>query len=533
MSKKKKWLIGAGALTLVLVVCLFIAASILAKRFEPYIHQQTIQYLSKRFDSEVELAALHVRIPKISPLRVMMTKGRGVLASVDGEGVSLRHRGRRDVPPMFAMKKFSFAVDVGTLFDVKKGIGLVVLDGMEITIPPKGERPDFDSGKPNDQDEGNAGVTIGEVLVRNAKLVILPQDKTKVPLDFHIHEVRLTSVGNEVAMKYDATLTNAKPPGEIKSTGSFGPWNGPDPDQTPLSGDYIFDKADLGVFNGIAGILHSTGHFQGVLSSITARGQADVPDFRLKMAGNPVRLSTKFEVQVDGTNGDTILKPVVARLGSTDFTTSGAVIKHEKDPRRTIKLNVQMPKGQVRDLLTLAMKGAPFMEGQVYLKTSIDIPPLTTKVREKLLLDGQFDVTQGKFLRSTIQDQLDSLSQRGQGQPGNEQIDEVVSRMKGVFKLENEVITFKSLAFAVPGADVELAGNYDMDHDGLDFFGMLRLQARVSQTMKGWKRWVLKPIDPLFAKGGAGTLLHVKVDGSARAPKFGLDRKWKDHGKEP
>ena len=52
---------------------------------------------------------------------------------------------------MFAMKKFAFAVDVGTLLDAKKGVGLVVLDGMEITIPPKGERPDFDSGKPDEQ----------------------------------------------------------------------------------------------------------------------------------------------------------------------------------------------------------------------------------------------------------------------------------------------------------------------------------------------------------------------------------------------
>ena len=150
MSKKKKWLVGAGVLTLVVIVGLFIAASILAKRFEPFIRQQAIAYLRDRFDSEVELAALRVRIPKISPLRLMLTHGRGVLASVEGEGISLRHRGRRDVPPMFAMKKFSFAVDVGTLFDARKGVGLVVLDGMEITIPPKGERPDFDSGKPKE-----------------------------------------------------------------------------------------------------------------------------------------------------------------------------------------------------------------------------------------------------------------------------------------------------------------------------------------------------------------------------------------------
>ena len=130
------------------------------------------------------------------------------------------------------------------------------------------------------------------------------------------------------------------------SAGSFGPWNSAEPGDTALNGDYTFDHADLGVFIGIAGILHSTGRFEGELDTITARGEADVPDFRLKRSGNPVPLHTKFEVLVDGTNGNTTLKPVTATLGSTHFTTSGAVFKHEGDTHRTIKLDVNMPQGK-------------------------------------------------------------------------------------------------------------------------------------------------------------------------------------------
>ena len=33
-----------------------------------------------------------------------------------------------------------------------------------------------------------------------------------------------------------------------------------------------------------------------------------------------------------------------------------------------------MPAGNLRDILTLAMKGAPFMR-KIFLKTTIDIPP--------------------------------------------------------------------------------------------------------------------------------------------------------------
>jgi hypothetical protein len=125
------------------------------------------------------------------------------------------------------------------------------------------------------------------------------------------------------------------------------------------------------------------GQFTGTLDSITAKGEATVPDFRLKRGGNIVPLKTKFEVQVDGTNGNTILKPVIGTLGTTGFRTSGTVIKHETDTHRTISLDVDMPKGNLPDLLTLAMKGETFMQGQIALKTRIDIPPLSGKVREK------------------------------------------------------------------------------------------------------------------------------------------------------
>ena len=325
-------------------------------------------------------------------------------------------------------------------------------------------------------------------------------------------------------MLYNAALTNPRPPGAIHAVGSFGPWNAEEPGDTPLSGNYTFEKADLGVFAGIAGILNSTGHFDGTLNSIHANGQASVPDFRLKMAGNAVSLVTQYEALIDGTNGNTILQPVRAMLGTTKFITSGGVVKHESDLRRTISLDVSVPQGDLRDLLRLAVKGTPFMEGQIFLKTKIDIPPLMGKVREKLKLDGRFEVQHGKFLRFATQDKIDSLSRRGQGKPNSKEIDEVVSGMKGTFKLENEVIRFTSLSFNVSGAKVALKGSYDLQRDALDFHGTLKLQAKVSQTMTGWKRWALKPVDPYFAKEGAGTFLRIEVTGTSKAAKFGRDK---------
>jgi hypothetical protein len=525
MTRKKKWLIGIGAAAVVAVIGLTIAGMVLNRRFQPYLRQQAILYLRERFHSDVELADLHVSLPRLSPLRWAVTQGRGSQVWVDGAGLVLRHKGRTDIPPMFAIRKFSFAVDVAGLFGKRKVVPVVDVDGLELNLPPKEERPALGEAKPADRGEVNkSGVLLEEVRIQNAVLVMLPKDRAKKPLRFDIHQLDLHSAGTGVPMNYAARLTNPTPPGEIQSSGNFGPWNSEEPGDTPLAGDYVFEHADLGVFHGIAGILTSHGRFEGELDTITAKGEATVPDFRLKRSGNRVPLTAKFEVQVDGTNGDTTLKPVVARLGSTQFTTSGVVFKREGDAHRQIHLDVNMPNGKMRDVLLLAMRDSPFMEGNLKLKTKLVIPPLTGKVVQKLQLDGAFQVSDGHFLRSTIQDQIDNLSRRGQGQPKNQEIDEVISTMSGKFKLDDEVISFQDLTFGVSGADVSLNGSYSLAQDSLDFHGALKLQAKISQTMSGWKHWLLKPVDPFFAKNGVGTYLKIKVAGNAKAPKFGLDR---------
>ncbi|MDP8982258.1 MAG: AsmA-like C-terminal region-containing protein [Acidobacteriota bacterium] len=423
---------------------------------------------------------------------------------------------------MFVIRKVQFLVDLGTLSDERKTVEDVWIEGMQITIPPKGERPHVPV-----ENNDRFHVIIKDVRIGDAQLVILPRDQGKAPLKFQIQHLTLRSNGLDGPMNYEGALTIPKPPGLVKSHGSFGPWAAGEPGDTPLAGEYTFDKADLGVFNAIAGTLNSSGRFDGTLDSVHAKGEASVPDFRLKAVGNRVPLFTRFEVEVDGTNGDTILKPVSARLGKTSFTTTGAVIRHEEQRRHAINLKVIMPDGDLRDLLRISTKKAPFMVGRITLNTTIGIPPFSGPVKEKLALDGRFEVRDARFMGASIQAQVDQLSRRGQGQPKNEEIEQVLSNMRGAFRLENEVMTFQSLSFGVPGADVDLAGVYDMDKDTLDFHGALKLDAKVSQTMSGWKRWALKPVDPFFAKNGAGTYLQIQVVGSSRQPKFGRGREGK------
>ncbi len=95
--------------------------------------------------------------------------------------------------------------------------------------------------------------------------------------------------------------------------------------------------------------------------------------------------------------------------------------------------------------------------------------------------------------------------------------------MGGSFRLQNEVISFKALSFAVPGAAIDLAGDYAMEQNALDFRGIAKTRRQSLPDDDRWKHWLLKPADPFFAKDGAGTLLRIKVGGTTDNPQFGLD----------
>lgn len=519
-TTRKRVLIAIPVALAIFFTAVFIAGRSLRGRLEPMVKQQAIRYLQDRFHADVQLGSLEIHLPHMSTVGLVFRKERGAIVQVDAGGLTMTRPGSKE--QLFAIEKLHFTVDVASILDPRKTVDAVSLQGVRITIPPKGQETS-PSGKPGAPKKGKPlNVVIEQVEMRDAMLVILPQDKTRRPLDYHIDHAIFTPVGPDQPLNYSAELNIPKPPGHVISKGRFGPWNADEPGDTKLDGDYSFDHADLGIFNGIAGILSSTGQFQGTLADINVKGQASVPDFRLKMAGNPVPLKTQFEVRVDGTNGNTILQPVHATLGSTNFTTTGAIMKHEHAPKRAITLQVDMPDGYLPDLLRLAIKGSPFMDGRITMKTSIDIPPLTGTVKQKILLDGNFSLRNAKFLKSTIQSQIDGLSRHAQGQPKDQEIDEVASNMKGSFRLENQIMTFRSLSFDVPGAGIALAGTYSLRDQGLDFKGTLKLDAKVSEMVTGWKSVLLRPIDPLFEKNGAGTFLHILVQGDARRPKFGV-----------
>jgi hypothetical protein len=516
-----RWLLWSSVCFALLIAALGIAGWFAARHFQPFVREQTAQYLEDKFGTGVKLGKFNVTVTIGSPWKLET-----FVLHVNGDRLVLPFPDRPDLADLVKVGKFRLTADLSSLWKIPRRVREVRIEQVVINIPPKQERQKSEAGSPPQTAESNGGpgpVQVDSIRASNVDLYIYPSDPAKLPRHFAIHQLDFKGVGPG-AMRYRANLSNTTPPGEIHAAGSFGPWQKDDAGETPISGEYTFDNADLGVFRRIAGTLNSTGKYQGVLRRMEVDGETRTQNFRLT-GGNIVPLTTRFHSIVDGTTGDTYLEPVDARLGSSRIVARGSVTLPKGSKRRTVALQVTMTKGRIEDLLHLAVKSTqPLMSGEVNVNSKMRILPLPGNFNERMVLDGEVDMENAHFLAANVQQKIDSLSRRAQGQPENVSISDVLSAIRSDFGMQDGNITFSALTFRVPGAAVHLKGTYGLYSEQIDLHGVARLKATVSQTMTGWKRLVLRPVDPFFSKGGAGALLPIKITGTRVKPEFGLDR---------
>jgi hypothetical protein len=504
------------------LVVLLIVGEIVIRNAAPILKGRVIETLSTRFNSKVELDDLDVSL-----IKGLEVTGKGLRIFLPDDLVAA---GATD--PVIAVKEFDFHAGLIGLFLKPTHVESVSVRGLTIHVPPKSIRQ---KGQPT-QHKGKIKIIVNDVVVDDSQLIIGTDKPDKDPKLFELKHVVLHGVGSASASPYDATLTNAIPKGDIHATGTFGPWDIESPGNSGVTGHYVFEHADLNTIKGIGGTLHSTGEFSGQLNRIEVKGIADVPNFSLDTANHPVPLHTTFSAIVDGTTGDTYLQPVEAKLGESQFTCSGAVVNH-KGIGHSINLDVDVPAGRIQDFLALAVKTQPpVMTAVLNMKTKLTIHPGKESVTQKLGLNGRFTLQRMHFTNPDVEDKVDMLSLRAQGDPKEAKpgAEDVTSRMTGDFQMGGGKLDFKNLNFAMPGATVALTGVYTLDGKKFDFTGKVRTQAKLSQMVASrWKSWMLKVADPFFHKNGAGAEIPVKVTGTNTAPKFGLDIGHKDHDKEP
>ncbi len=506
---------------LVIVISVTIAVEWAVHHAEPILRARVVETLSARFDSRVEMKAFHVSV----------LKG----FEVSGEGLEIYppddvvEAGAKD--PLISLDHFSFAAPLRGLFDKPMHVGVVSVKGMTISIPPREMRQQAEKREPK---KGSIKILVDEIDCVDSKLIIGTAKPNKDPKEFDLQRIVMHNVGPDDPWRYDATLVNAIPTGDIHAVGTFGPWVNESPGDSTVTGKYTFDRADLGTIKGIGGTLSSVGEFNGQLNRIVVDGTTETPNFSLDTADRPVPLHTKFHAIVDGTSGDTYLQPVEAKLGQSNFSCTGAIV-NVKGKGHIIDVDATVPDGRIQDFLALAVKTRPvLMTGRLNMRAKLHIDPGSERVINRMGLRGGFRLRSIHFSNPEWQDKVDMLSLRAQGQPkmAKPGAEDVSSMMTGQYVLGSGQLNISQLLYTLPGADVNLSGMYALNGSDLDFSGKVRTKAALSQMVASrWKSWLLKPVDPFFRKNGAGAEIPIKISGTRGAPKFGLDLKHKDKDK--
>ncbi|MGD0162351.1 MAG: hypothetical protein ABSB39_07750 [Candidatus Sulfotelmatobacter sp.] len=512
-----KWI---GVVAFMTLAGLALAVRLTIARAEPILRARVIETLSNRFDSKVELGSLHVSIAD----------------GIEVSGSGLKIFGTTDPNPyepgvqaLIGVQEFRFQTALLGLVRSPMHIDTVYVKGLELNVPPKEDRREMTN---MDSRTGKMTIFVDKFVCEDTKLLINTSKPGKPPLEFAIGDLKMKDVGPGQPLQFNATLVNPKPVGDIQSSGLFGPWRQDSPRDTPVQGDYSFRNADLSTIKGIGGTLSSTGQYSGTLGDIAVHGTTDTPDFQIATSGHPVPLHTEFHAIVDGTSGDTYLRPVNATVLHSSFTAEGSIVRMSAPHGHDIELTVMLDHARIEDLLKLGVRtDPPVMTGPVEMKTRLSLVPGDASVADRLKLAGNFHVLRARFTNEKVQSKLDSLSLRSQGKPKQAQEhpeEDVPVDLQGVFTLKDGLLSFSSLHFLIPGTHVDMTGDYSLDGQTFDFSGKARLDAKVSQMTTGWKSILLRPVDPFFSKGGAGTEIPIRITGTESEPHFGLDFGHKD-----
>ena len=472
------------------------AAAVLLIRIWPFTERAVVEDLAEASDSAVTIRTSHRTYFPIP----------GCIL----EGVEFRHG--NDNWNLITIDKLTIEGSYSGI--LRRRVPRVRIEGGHVFVPPFGSNVTFQTQ--------HSKLEVDEI-VANGTVEFASNDPQRQPLRFEVYGALLHNVRWGSPLSYELKLHNPEPPGEITTRGNFGAWTTGHPGDTPISGEYTFDHADLGVYGGIAGMLSSKGKYDGVLKHIDIAGVTDMPDFEVKSGGHKVKLATQFSAFVDAIHGDTFLKSVDARFGQTSVIAAGSVAGTKGSKGKSALLDLTARRGRIEDILGLFVKDrrSP-MSGEIALKAKAEIPPGKEPFLEKVKLQGAFGIDDGTFSKAETQKSVNELSAGARGEK-MEDSETVLTGLKGQVAMKDGIATFSDLSFGVPGASAHMYGTYNILNHRIDFHGKMRVDTKISKTTTGVKALLLKAMDPFFRKNKKGEVVPVHITGTYEHPQFGLD----------
>jgi len=439
-------------------------------------------------------------------------------------GVTFRSSARpSNAPPFVTIQTLTIQGSYADFLVRPHYISKAFLEGLRVQVPPLGAAGKFKGGYTDSK------ITIGE-LIANGTVLEFARSGNQPALRFDVPELSLRSVSSRRGMNYRVAMRNPVPPGEIHSTGHFGPFHANDPGKTPVSGKISFDGADLGVFGGVAGIVNATGSFSGPLEKVSVEGSTDSRNFEVVRSGHAAPMSTRFRLEVNSMNGDVVLNSVDATYFDTAIHASGSVADKDRWDGKFTSLDLAVRNGRVQDILRLFVsENRPPMSGATSFQAHVTVPPEGKPFLKEVTLQGEFDIASGHFENSSRQESVDNLSANARGDKQAKQdikknfpVEEVAANAHSHTQLRDGVATLPDLMFVIPGADARMHGTFDLLSEKIDLHGTVKTDSKFSQNTSGIKAAFAKILDPFLDKKH-GSVIPVLVNGTWGKPNFGVD----------
>ena len=489
-SRFRKGPVIAGVSLLVVIV-----AGVLCYQYWPFSEKAVREDLAEASDSNVTIRSYH---PTYFPPGCTL------------EGVEFHH-GPNNLKLITIDKLVVEGSYVGIL---TRHVRRITAIGARVYVPPFGGNVQFHSQHSN--------IAVDELIANGTGVEFTSIDRPTRSLIFDAHEARLHQVRWGSPIQYRLRFRNPNPPGEISVEGRFGPWADGHPQDTPMSGVYSLEHADLGVYGGIGGSLGSRGKFDGVFKHINVSGTTETPDFVVTSGGHKHALLTHFDAYVDAMRGDTFLNRVEAHLGRTTLIAQGSIAGSSGTKGKAANLRFTSRHGRIEDILGLFVTAprSP-MSGDLSFVAHAQLAHSDQPFLEHVKLQAEFGIDDGSFKPETQKD-VDALSAGARGE-NKDDPETVLTDLKGAVALSGGVAQFSDLDFGVPGAEARLHGTYNVMNYRINLHGDMKVDTKISKTSSGAKALLLKIMDPFFRKKRKGEIVPVHILGTYEKPQFGLD----------
>jgi AsmA-like protein len=491
-QRSRRWILVVALVLLAVLIGL----GILYRKAWPFTQTAVIEDLAEASDSTVTIRSY----------RQTFFPSPGCII----EGLEFRHGNRQ-----FKLITIDKLIVQGSYSGIlRRHVPRVTAIGARVFIPPFGSEMTFKSE--------HSEIVVDEILANGSFVEFMSDDPHAEPFRFDVHEARLNDVRWETPILYHLKFHNPNPPGEIVVHGSFGAWAHGHPQDTPLSGEYTFDHADLSVYGGVGGLLASKGKFGGALQHIDITGTTETPDFVVKSGGHKVKLSSHFDAYVDAMHGDTFLKRVDVRFGKTNVIAEGSVAGSKEHKGKEALLRLTAKQARIEDLLGLFVTNKAPMSGGAAIMTQVQIPSGDESFLKRVRLHGTFGIDDGSFTDAHTQQNVNELSEGARGDKMDD-TETALTDLRGRVQLTRGIAQFTDLTFGIPGARARMQGTYDILNYKIDLHGRMRVDSKISKTETGFKSLMLKVMDPIFKKKKKGEVVPVRITGTYQKPQFGLD----------